>query len=162
MSREQIQVTVKVIVAHTDAHSCFFHPVIAERNTADYIFLMKRSIPLVHQQEACHRITGDKNIGPGVFIKVCGNDRHTMRSAKCVNVCLDTHSGKRPVSIDSVEGVITGRQAQPAAIYGDTFPVAISFLTRLRNGRGVELHIIRYKKMNEPLRREMSVHASLS
>src|SRR5215472_1457606 len=52
MGLEKINMAVEVVVADTDSHASLLHAVVTQRHSAEHAFLPKRSVMVVHEQQA--------------------------------------------------------------------------------------------------------------
>jgi hypothetical protein len=78
VSLEQVEMTVQVVVAHGHAHSGLLDSVITKGHTAKHAFLAEGAVAVVHEQQTGRGIAGHVDIGPTVFVKISGNNGHTV------------------------------------------------------------------------------------
>ena len=91
MRLEQIKMAVEVVVADAHAHAGLLHAIVAERDTAHHAFFAKRSVMVVHEQQAGRGIAGDEDVGPAVLVEIGRDHCHSITLGCARNPRLLAH-----------------------------------------------------------------------
>ena len=70
---------IQIVVSDSYAHACLLHAIVAQGHAAQDAFFAKRSIVVVHEEQAGRGIAGNVDVGPTVLVKIRSNHRHAIR-----------------------------------------------------------------------------------
>src|SRR6516164_8079035 len=88
MGFEEIQMPIQIVVSDSHAHACLLHAIVAQGHAAQDSFLAKRSIVVVHEEQARRGVAGHVDVGPTLFFKIRSNHRHAVRLCRLADSCL--------------------------------------------------------------------------
>src|SRR5438034_84477 len=149
VSLEDVEPAVAIVVAHRDAHSRLFVPILVVGGAGYLSNIGERAIVVVVEQYARFGIHGHKNIRPAVVIKIVGDSGDRISRAGFQNACLFGNVRERAVAIVVEEDVCVPGKTPGAAHDRDTFPLAGQPLAGCL-GR-VELDVVADKKIQMPV-----------
>src|ERR1700722_4241037 len=75
---EKVEMAVKIVVAHADAHASLLHSVLVDGDAARHAFFTKGAIMIVLEEETRRRLAGEVEIGPTVFVEIGRNNGHSV------------------------------------------------------------------------------------
>src|SRR5882724_4462113 len=144
---ENIEVATEIVITHSNAHARLFLAIVAHGNATQDPLFAKRSVVIVHEEQARSGIASDVDIGPAIFIEIGSYNRHTVTRGSFCDARRLAYVGESSVAIISIEPMSARRQASRPARDRDAQPNAAAVLARDRHALKRKLHVVGNKKI---------------
>src|SRR5215469_9201944 len=143
--------TVEVVIAHTDTHARLLQAVLTEGYSPQNTFLSKRSVAIVHEQQAGRGIGCKVDVLPSIFVKISGNRGKAIGRRGFTNPCMLSDVREGPVPVIPVQGVLARTQPARSTLHRNAFPPAVRVGARNASIFEGETHVIGDEQIEIPI-----------